>query len=104
MTRAELIDAIAADHDLSRADAARAVSTIMGQIIAHLETGSRVDLRGFGSFRAKMYPAFRGHNPRTGAEVEVPVKRAVRFKASKVMLRRLNQAAETEYPQGLGAA
>jgi integration host factor subunit beta len=91
MTRAELIEALSADYpDLTKGDLKRVVETIFGEIVGALENGDRVEMRGFGSFNAKFYGARKSRNPRTGETVNVEAKCQVRFKASKLLLGKMN--------------
>lgn len=91
MTRSELIEKLAADYPgLATKDIKRAVETIFFGIVGALENGDRVEMRGFGNFEAKRHAAKKSRNPRTGETVEVEAKRHVRFKASKLLLRRMN--------------
>jgi integration host factor subunit beta len=88
LTRAEPIAEIAADNPhLRQAD----VELIVTAIFDHITAGARVELSGFGAFRAKRRDAHIGRNPRTG--VVVPVEQKVRpfFKAGKELRGRLNR-------------
>ena len=66
------------------------VNAILGEIIAALARGDRVELRGFGAFSVKERPARTGRNPRTGAHVAVDEKHVPFFKTGKEMRERLN--------------
>lgn len=59
-----------------------------------LETGDKVELRGFGSFRLRQRAPRIGRNPKTGALVEIPAKRVPWFKVGKA-LRRLVDTPQT---------
>ncbi|MFT7344699.1 MAG: DNA-binding protein HU-beta [Lentimonas sp.] len=81
MNKAELIDAIAADSGLSKADAKRALDgfvTVTGQ---SLKKGDRISLVGFGSFSVSNRAARTGRNPQTGKEIKIAAKNVVKFKA-----------------------
>ena len=67
------------------------VNAILGEIIAALARGDRVELRGFGAFSVKHRPARTGRNPRTGAHVSVERKSVPFFKTGKEMRERLNR-------------
>ena len=69
------------------------VNAILGEIIAAMARGDRVELRGFGAFSVKNRPARTGRNPRTGAHVAVDQKSVPFFKTGKEMRERLNRAA-----------
>lgn len=91
MTRAELIEILAADYPgLTAKDIKRAVETIFGEIVGALENGGRVEMRGFGNFETRRHKAYTGRNPRTGEAVEVRAQSHIHFKASKLLLRKMN--------------
>ena len=60
-----------------------AVETVFEAMKKALERGERIELRGFGGFNVKPRKTGIGRNPRTGAEVNIPPGRAVRFKPGK---------------------
>ncbi|MBP2498988.1 integration host factor subunit beta [Methylobacterium sp. PvP109] len=61
------------------------VTTILDTMTAALVRGDRIELREFGTFAVRPYPARIAHNPRTQAVVMVPAKGRVAFKPSKAM-------------------
>ncbi|MBN1339218.1 MAG: HU family DNA-binding protein [Bacteroidales bacterium] len=81
MNKAELIDAIAAGADLSKADAKKALDAFIDATSAALKKGGRVALVGFGSFSVAERSARTGRNPQTGKEIKIPAKKVVKFKA-----------------------
>lgn len=91
MTRSELIDKISASYpDLERRFIQRAVETIFDKISDSLQEGSRVELRGFGTFTVSVRGGRKGRNPKTGATVMIPPKHALLFKSGKDMRDKLN--------------
>ena len=78
--RAELIDAIAANSGLSKADAKRALDAFIDTTTKALTTGDRADVVGFGSFSISKRSARTGRNPQTGKEIKIPAKNVVRFR------------------------
>jgi len=70
------------------------VNAILGEIIAALSRGDRVELRGFGAFSVKHRPARTGRNPRTGTHVSVEKKSVPFFKTGKEMRERLNREVD----------
>jgi integration host factor subunit beta len=91
MTKSELIAAVAAANPhLTQKEVERVVSVILETMIQALESGGRVELRGFGSFSVRSRPARGGRNPRTGAAVEVKAKHVPFFRSAKKLQRRLN--------------
>jgi integration host factor subunit beta len=83
LTKSKLIDIIADRADVSRKRAEKVVNTVFGSMAEGLVEGRRIEMRGFGSFTVKQYPAYVGRNPRTGKQVPVPAKRAIKFKVGK---------------------
>lgn len=81
MNKAELIDAIAADAGLSKADAKRALDSFISATTKALKKGDRVALVGFGSWSVAKRSARTGRNPQTGKEIKIPAKKVVKFKA-----------------------
>ena len=91
MTKSELILRLAeANPHLFQRDVERIVSTIFNEISAALESGDRVELRGFGAFSVKKRDSRVGCNPRTGAAVQVESKYVPFFKTGKQLRDRLN--------------
>ncbi len=80
MNKAELIDAIAKDAGLTKADAKRALESFVGTTTKALKKGDRVALVGFGSFSVSKRAARKGRNPQTGAEIKIAAKKVVKFK------------------------
>ncbi len=81
MNKAELVDAIASKADLTKADAKKALDAFIGAVGETLKTGDRVALVGFGSFSVSEREERMGRNPQTGAEIKIPAKKVVKFKA-----------------------
>lgn len=81
MNKAELIDAIAADAGLTKADAKKALDAFVGATTKALKKGDRVALVGFGSFSVSKREARKGRNPQTGKEITIAAKKVVKFKA-----------------------
>jgi DNA-binding protein HU-beta len=83
MNKAELIDAVAAATNLSKADAGRAVEAVFGSISGALQRGDQVSLVGFGTFQVKHRAARSGRNPATGATLQIKASNVPSFKAGK---------------------
>ena len=85
MTKADLIEE-ARVIEISRRDAEYIVETVLGCITEALSRGDKVELRGFGSFRARKRRGRIARNPKSGERVDVPEKRIAFFKPSKEVL------------------
>ena len=81
MNKAELIEAIASESGLSKADAKRALDAFVSSTTDALKKGDRVALVGFGSFSISARAARKGRNPQTGKEIDIAAKNVVKFKA-----------------------
>ncbi len=81
MNKAQLIDAIANDANLTKADAKRALDAFINATSGALKKGDRVALVGFGSFSVSKRNARTGRNPQTGKEIKIAAKNVVKFKA-----------------------
>jgi DNA-binding protein HU-beta len=81
MNKAELIDAMAADAGLTKADAKKALDAFIKTTGEALAKGDRVALVGFGSFSVATRAARTGRNPQTGQELKIAAKKVVKFKA-----------------------
>ena len=91
MIRSELVQKLCEDHpDLTVKEIERVVGAFFDSIIAQLQNGGRVELRGFGAFSTRERDARKGRNPRTGDAVDVAAKRVPYFKPGKEMRERLN--------------
>jgi DNA-binding protein HU-beta len=81
MNKAELIDAIAKDANLTKADAKKALDAFVGATTKALKKGERVALVGFGSFSVARRSERTGRNPQTGKPITIKAKNVVKFKA-----------------------
>lgn len=85
MNKAEVIDAVAEQADISKAAAGRAVEA-MTQIIGNaLKRGDSVTLVGFGTFSVRERAARSGRNPRTGETIQIRASRLPVFKPGKAL-------------------
>lgn len=80
MNKAQLIDAIAGDSGLSKADSKKALDSFISVTGNTLKSGDKIALVGFGSFGVEKRAARKGRNPRTGKEIDIPAKNVVKFK------------------------
>jgi len=85
MNKGDLIEAVAAGANLSKADASRAVDAVLGGITKALKKGGSVSLVGFGTFSVKSRAARLGRNPRTGETIQIAASKVPGFKAGKAL-------------------
>ena len=90
MTKAELVEEVAGMTQLTKKHAEIIVNTVFDSIVESLRVGSKIELRGFGSFRIRNRGARIGRNPKTGERVPVPAKRIPYFKPGKELKVLLN--------------
>jgi DNA-binding protein HU-beta len=90
MNKAELIDAIASEAGLSKADAKKALDGFVAATANALKAGDRISLVGFGSFSVSNRAARTGRNPQTGKEIKIAAKNVVRFKAGAELSGKVN--------------
>ncbi len=90
MTKAELVEFIAENADLTKADAARALEAMIEGVVKGLKTKKKVTLVGFGTFNAKRREARTGRNPQTGETVKIAARTVPTFKAGNKLKDALN--------------
>jgi DNA-binding protein HU-beta len=91
MNKTELIDAIAADCDLSKVVAQRVLESILSNVIQTVVDGDTVQLVGFGAFASGSRAARTGRNPRTGEELKIAAAKTVKFSAGKAFKDAVNK-------------
>ena len=85
MNKGELVDSIAKDAGLSKADAGRALNAFVTNVSGSLKKGNNVQLIGFGTFSISNRAARAGRNPQTGATIQIKAKKVAKFKAGKAL-------------------
>ena len=83
MNKAELIDQIAKDADLTKAQANAALDAFTTAVMESLKNGERVTLVGFGTFSVSDRAARNGRNPQTGEEIQIPARKVPVFRPGK---------------------
>jgi DNA-binding protein HU-beta len=90
MNKTDLVNYIAEETGLTKADATRALDAMMSGVIKGLKGDGKVALTGFLTFNAKKKAAKKGRNPRTGEVVNIPARVAVTIKAGSKLKDALN--------------
>jgi len=85
MTKAGLVDKVAATIQLPRHQTETVINLFLQCITDALRAGDKVELRGFGSFRLRRRKARAGRNPQTGETVQIPAKQVPWFTVGKVL-------------------
>jgi len=81
MNKGELVDAMASEAKITKADASRALEAFMNATTKSLKKGDRVALVGFGTFSVAKRAARNGRNPQTGKPIKIAAKKVAKFKA-----------------------
>lgn len=91
MTKSELIEKLSAkSNGLSQIDANLAANIVLEYMSTALAKGERIEIRGFGSFSLRHFPARQGRNPKTGETVQLIPSSMVHFKPGLEMRERVN--------------
>ena len=90
MTKSQLIETLAKTEGITLKAAEQAVNIAFESMERALEKSDRVEIRGFGSFKVKIYDGYKGRNPKTGEIIEVKAKRLPFFKVGKELKERVD--------------
>ena len=90
MSKSDLVEMIAKEANLTKADAARALDATLAGIVSGLKKEGKVALVGFGTFSAKKRAARDGINPLTKEPLHIPAKVVASFKAGSKLKDALN--------------
>jgi len=83
MNKAELIERVARDTGLTKADSLRAIDAVLDNVTKSLRKGEKVTLVGFGSFQTARRSARNGRNPQTGTPIKIAARRVPKFVPGK---------------------
>ncbi|OGW45362.1 MAG: DNA-binding protein HU [Nitrospirae bacterium RBG_13_41_22] len=85
MTKADLVEKMAKDVKISKADAGKALDSFIDGVKKTLKKGTKVTLIGFGTFSVAKRKARKGRNPRTGEPITIKAARVPKFKAGQAL-------------------
>ncbi|MGC8775241.1 MAG: HU family DNA-binding protein [Chlorobaculum sp.] len=85
MSKAELVEQIAEQTGLTKADSERAVNAFINVVTSTLKSGDDVTLVGFGTFTTGDRAERQGRNPQTGKTITIAAKKVVKFKPGKAL-------------------
>ncbi len=91
MNKAELIEKIAKDANMTKAQANEAIDSFTSAVVATLKKGDKVTLIGFGTFSVTARAARNGRNPQTGATIKIKARKVPKFKAGKDFSESINK-------------
>lgn len=90
MTKSDIVDVVAASAKLSKADAGRALASVLESISEALKRGESVSIIGFGTFSVKHRAARVGRNPQNGQAMNIQASRNPSFKPGKSLQEAVN--------------
>lgn len=90
MNKNELVAALAARTNCSKADASRAIGALLEIISETLKNGDPLSLLGFGTFEVRKRGARAGRNPRTGEELKIKAAKVPAFRAGATLKAAVN--------------
>lgn len=85
MNKSELVEAIAAEAEISKAAAGRALDAVINAVSGALESGDTVTLVGFGTFYVAERAARTGRNPSTGETIQIAASKSPKFRPGKTL-------------------
>lgn len=85
MNKSQLVEQVATQADITKADANRAVDALVDAVKAELAEGGKVELVGFGSFSVSERAAREGRNPATGETIQIAAASVPKFKPGKAL-------------------
>ena len=91
MNKTELVAAMAANAELSKKDAEKALKAFIDVVTEELTKGEKIQLVGFGTFEVAERTAREGRNPQTGETMSIPASKAPKFKAGKALKDAVNK-------------
>lgn len=83
MTKADLVDSVASEVEISKRAASHIVEVMLSEITAALQKGERVALTPFGSFVVRQRRARDGRNPLSGEKIKIPARKVAAFVAGR---------------------
>lgn len=83
MTKADLVDSVASEAEISKRTASHIVELILREITSALQSGERVALTPFGSFVVRQRRAREGRNPKSGEKIKIPARKVAAFVAGR---------------------
>jgi DNA-binding protein HU-beta len=90
MNKGDLIESVANQSGMTKADSARAVDAVLDAITGSLMQGNKVTLPGFGTFSTSKRAARSGRNPSTGATIKIKAKTIAKFKPGSKLTEAVN--------------
>ncbi|CAN5804830.1 HU family DNA-binding protein [soil metagenome] len=83
VSKADLVDTVAETTGMKKKDVKEVVDTMLDQVSAHLDGGTKVQLTGFGTFEVRRRKARTGVKPGTTEKIKIPASKYPAFKPGK---------------------
>lgn len=93
LSRADLIDRLAANKGYKKKFAREAIDDVFDEIASALANGDKVTIRGFGTFETKEFQAHNAVHPETKEKIETPAYKRVMFRTGDALMRTVRDAA-----------
>ncbi len=90
MNKTELIEAMAANAEITKTDAEKAFNAFVEEVTKALANGDKVALKGFGNFEVRSRDARTGRNPITGEAIQIAASKVAAFKPSTTLKAAVN--------------
>ncbi len=90
MTKNDLVEHLAEEHELTKAFARELVDSLFDTIMAAAQKGEEVSIFGFGRFKVAERAARKGRNPRTGEAVKIAASKSLKFTPARSLKAGLN--------------
>ena len=92
MVKSELVHKLCNLHpNMLRKDIEIILDIIFNEIIKSLQRGENIEIRGFGTYKIVKRKARQGRNPKNSEPVQIPAKKAIKWKMSKILYNKLNK-------------
>lgn len=82
ISKSALVDKVAEASNVSKKDAKAIIDALLSTVTEEVKNDSEIRLIGFGTFKKAKRAARKGHNPQTGAEIEITASESLSFKSS----------------------
>ena len=93
MVRSELLQKLCDQHpNLLRRDMEKILQIIFEEITEAFCREENIEIRGFGTYKVVNRKARIGRNPKNSELVQIPEKKAIKWKMSKILFNRLNKS------------
>ena len=92
MVKSKLVQKLCNMHpNILRKDIEKILDIVFDEIVAALRRGENIEIRGFGTYKIIKRKARLGRNPKNSEPVQIPAKKALKWKMSKILYNRLNK-------------